>query len=179
MEEWTASGSHSPVRAVVGDHMSLSELSNILWRERRLLELLAFKLEEERLVLASGRTRWLPRASGEVDAIIEELKHVRLERAISLADVSAEVGLADAPSLRALAGAVPPPWDGICAEHARALRMLSQEIESITRVDGATTTARVERALSDAHGEIDIAVDDAISLVPDRSLVLRLVDDEI
>ena len=64
--------------------MSLSELSNILWRERRLLELLAFKLEEERLVLASGRTRWLPRASGEVDAIIEELKHVRLERAISL-----------------------------------------------------------------------------------------------
>ena len=39
--------------------MSLSEVSNILWRERRLLELLVFKLEEEHLVLASGRTRWL------------------------------------------------------------------------------------------------------------------------
>jgi hypothetical protein len=158
--------------------MSLSELSNILWRERRLLELLAFKLEEERLVLASGRTRWLPRASSEVDAIIEEIKHVHLERAISLADVSAELGLDDAASLRALAGLVPPPWDGICADHARALRTLSQEIESITRAD-VPTTARVETGSSGTHGEIDIAADDAISLVPDRTPVLRLVDDEI
>ncbi len=158
--------------------MSLSELSNILWRERRLLELLAFKLEEERLVLASGRTRWLPRASGEVDAIIEEIKHVRLERAISVADVSAEIGIADAPTLRVLSGAVPPPWDVICIEHARALRALAQEIESITRSDRAPTASRVETPGPDPHGEIDIA-DDAISLVPDRSPVLRLVDDEI
>src|ERR1051325_10687087 len=90
-----------PCGAAARDHMSLSELSNILWRERRLLELLAFKLEEERLVLASGSTRWLPRASGEVDAIIEEIKHVRLERAICVADVGAEVGIADVPTLRA------------------------------------------------------------------------------
>jgi hypothetical protein len=143
-----------------------------------LLELLAFKLEEERLVLASGRTRWLPRASGEVDAMIEEIKHVRLERAISLADVSTELGLEDAASLRVLSGLVPPPWDGICAEHARALRTLSQEIESITRAD-VPTTARVETVASDTHREIDIAADDAISLVPDRTPVLRLVDDEI
>jgi FlgN protein len=158
--------------------MSLSELSNILWRERRLLELLAFKLEEERLVLASGRTRWLPRASGEVDAIIEEIKHVRLERAISVADVSAEIGIVDAPTLRVLSGAVPPPWDVICIEHARALRALAQEIESITRSDRAPTASRVETAGPGPQGEIDIA-DDAISLVPDRSPVLRLVDDEI
>lgn len=159
--------------------MSLSELSNILWRERRLLELLAFKLEEERLVLASGRTRWLPRASGEVDAMIDEIKHVRLERAICVADVSAELGIADAPTLRVLSGAVPPPWDVICVEHARALRTLAQEIESITRADRTPTAGRVETVAADAHGEIDIAADDAISLVPDRSPVLRLVDDEI
>ena len=158
--------------------MSLSELSNILWRERRLLELLAFKLEEERLVLASGRTRWLPRASSEVDTIIEEIKHVRLERAISVADVSADIGLDDAPTLRVLAGMVPPPWDGICTDHARALRTLSQEIESIARADG-TATARAEPGASVTHGEIDIADDDAISLVPDRTPLLRLVGDEI
>ena len=39
--------------------MGLSDVSNILWRERQLLELLLFKLEEEQLVLASGRARWL------------------------------------------------------------------------------------------------------------------------
>jgi hypothetical protein len=76
--------------------MSLSEISNILWRERRLLELLA-PLEEEHLVLTSGRTRGHA-ASGEVDAIIEEIKHVRLERAIGMADSSEALGLSDTPS---------------------------------------------------------------------------------
>ena len=37
--------------------MGLAELSSILWRERDMLELLLFKLEEEQLVLAAGRTR--------------------------------------------------------------------------------------------------------------------------
>jgi hypothetical protein len=149
--------------------MSLSEISNILWRERRLLELLAFKLEEEHLVLASRRTRWLARASSEVDAIIEEIKHVRLERAIRVADSSDELGLSDTPTLRELTSCVPPPWDAIFSEHGRALHTLSLEIESITRADRASA----------ALGEIDIAGEDAIGLVPDRSPVLRLVDDEL
>jgi len=149
--------------------MSLSEISNILWRERRLLELLAFKLEEEHLVLRSGRTHWLARASGEVDAIIDEIKHVRLERAIGMADSSEALGLSDTPTLRELASSVPPQWDGILSAHGRALRTLSLEIESITRGDRASA----------GLGEIDIAGEDAIGLVPDRSRVLRLVDDEL
>ena len=34
--------------------MALEALSRVLWRERELLELLLFKLEEEQLVLASA-----------------------------------------------------------------------------------------------------------------------------
>src|SRR5690348_16524203 len=126
--------------------MSLSEISNILWRERRLLELLAFKLEEEDLVLASGRNRWMARASGEVDAIVDEIKHVRLERAIRLADSSAELGLSDTPTLRELAHAVPPPWDGIFTEHGRVLQTLAREVESITRVDRSAAASRADAA---------------------------------
>ena len=37
----------------------LRDVSNILWRERNLLELLAFKLDSERLLARAGRTRWL------------------------------------------------------------------------------------------------------------------------
>ena len=40
----------------------MERLSLILWRERDLLETLLFKLEEEQLLLANGRTRWLMRA---------------------------------------------------------------------------------------------------------------------
>ena len=59
--------------------MSLSEVSNILWRERQLLDLLVFKLEEEQLVLASGRTRWLSHATREVETILAEIKRVTPE----------------------------------------------------------------------------------------------------
>ena len=44
--------------------MGLSEASNILWRQRHLLELLLFKLEVEQTLLASGRLRWLAHQSG-------------------------------------------------------------------------------------------------------------------
>ena len=50
--------------------MALSDVSNILWRERQLLELLVFKLEEEQLVLAAGRARWLAHASREVESVL-------------------------------------------------------------------------------------------------------------
>jgi len=53
--------------------MGLSEVSSILWRERQLLELLLFKLEEEQLLLAAGRTRWLPHATREVDRVLAQL----------------------------------------------------------------------------------------------------------
>ena len=113
--------------------MALSEVSNILWRERQLLELLVFKLEEEQLVLASGRTRWLSYATREVETILGEIKRVELERAMAVAGAIGELGLSDSPSLRELAAIAPTPWDGIFVEHRRALLTLAQEIEAITK----------------------------------------------
>ncbi|HUX71839.1 MAG TPA: flagellar protein FlgN, partial [Cellulomonadaceae bacterium] len=43
--------------------MGLMQLSDVLWQERHLLELLLFKLEEEQMILTSGRTRWLGHAT--------------------------------------------------------------------------------------------------------------------
>ena len=37
--------------------MSANDLSNLLWRERELLELLVFKLEEEQLLLTAGKAK--------------------------------------------------------------------------------------------------------------------------
>jgi FlgN protein len=112
--------------------MSLSEISNILWRERRLLELLVFKLEEECFVLASGRTRWLSHAAGEVETILEEIKRVELERAIAVAASTGALGMSDAPSLREIAAVAAAPWDGIFAEHRHALVLLAHEIDAVT-----------------------------------------------
>jgi len=115
--------------------MALNDVSNILWQERRLLELLVFKLEEEQLVLAAGRTRWLSHATREVDNVLEEIKKVELQRAIEVEDVAQELGLSAAPSLRELAELTPSPWSGIFEEHRRALLETAQEIDSVARAN--------------------------------------------
>jgi hypothetical protein len=112
--------------------MALSEISNILWRERRLLELFVFKLEEEHFVLASERSRWLLHATREVETVLEEIQRVELELAIAVAGSTDELGMSDAPSLRELAAVAPPPWDGIFAEHRHALLRLAHEIDAVT-----------------------------------------------
>src|SRR3954471_15425104 len=93
--------------------VALSEVSNILWRERQLLELLLFKLEEEQLVLAAGRTRWLNQATREVEMVLDEIKRMELERSMAGDGVAAELGLGPGTSLRKLAETAPAPWNGI------------------------------------------------------------------
>ena len=45
--------------------MGANELSALLWRERELLELLSFKLEEEQLLLTAGKSPlWVCREVG-------------------------------------------------------------------------------------------------------------------
>jgi hypothetical protein len=159
-----------------GRTMSLSEISNILWRERRLLELLMFKLEEEQLVLASGRTRWLSQATHEVATILEEIKRVELERAMAIAD-SGELGMPHAPSLRDLTAIAPTPWDGIFAEHRRALLLLADEIDAITEStrEPLRRGQQAEREALAARDEIDLDTFDAGGGMADRSRTLRLV----
>ncbi len=73
--------------------MSVNDLSAVLWRERELLELLTFKLEEEQLLLAAGRSRWVSHASREVEQVLERLRSTGLERAASSAAVAEEWGV--------------------------------------------------------------------------------------
>jgi FlgN protein len=160
--------------------MALSDVSNILWRERQLLELLVFKLEEEQLVLAAGRSRWLVYATREVENVLGEIKRIELERAVAVADAGRELGLSGSPTLRELAGLTSSPWDGIFAEHRRALMALAQEIDTITKSNRDLLRGhQAAREAIAAMGEIDIDAYDAHGTLPDRSLALRIVDEAI
>jgi hypothetical protein len=117
--------------------MALSDVSNILWRERRLLELLACKLEE---------ARQHSHETGDVDKVLGVIKHIGLERSMLVADASRELGASGSPTLRELADLTPSPWGGIFAEHRRALLTLADEIDSITTLSGRTTDARNQPA---------------------------------
>lgn len=115
--------------------MSLTEVSSILWRERELLELLVFKLEEEQLLLAAGRARWLGFATREVEMVLTEIKRSELGRAVEVDAVAVSLGLVPGMSLRQLAESVPPPWDNILREHRKAFLALSDEISELARTN--------------------------------------------
>ncbi|GAA0320278.1 flagellar export chaperone FlgN [Kineococcus aurantiacus] len=111
--------------------MGLAEVSGILWKERELLELLLFKLEEEQLVLASGRTRWLAHATREVEFVMEQIRSTELLRAVEVDAIAADLGLEPGPSLNAIAEAAPEPWGQLFTSHRDAFLTLTSEIQDL------------------------------------------------
>ena len=75
----------------------LNEVSTVLWRERQLLELLVFKLEEEQLLLNAGKARWVNHASREVEIVLDQLRAAELLRAVKVEAAAEELGLAFLP----------------------------------------------------------------------------------
>jgi hypothetical protein len=127
--------------------MGLAEVSTILWRERELLELLLFKLEEEQLVLASGRSRWLARATREVEMVLAEIRRTELVRATEVQAAATALGLGPSPSLTALVDGCAEPWSGLFREHRKAFLALTAEITALaeTNRDLITAGARATR----------------------------------
>jgi hypothetical protein len=140
--------------------MGLSDVSNILWQERQLLELLLFKLEEEQLVLASGRARWLNHATREVEMVLEEIKRAELARSIEVDGLAAELGLEPGPSLRLLSETVEGPWKSIFEQHRRAFLTVTQEVMALAQVNrdllsrGQKATREALAWLGDAEAEV-------------------------
>ncbi|HET7690414.1 MAG TPA: flagellar protein FlgN [Nocardioidaceae bacterium] len=125
----------------------MENLSLILWRERELLDTLLFKLEEEQLVLAGGRTRWLNRAAREVELVLETVRETEALRAVAVDQEAAVLGLGPNPSLRALIDAVGEPWRTILEDHRQAFLQVTQELTAMAEAnrDLVTTGLRTAR----------------------------------
>ncbi len=159
---------------------ALGEVSNILWRERQLLELLVFKLEEEQLVLAAGRSRWLPHATREVETVLAQLKKLELERAIHVEALARALGHVGSPSLRELATLAPAPWDNIFGEHRRALMELASEIDGVAKAnrDLLSRGHQATREALAALGEVELdSYTPTGAMNGERTLGHRLIDE--
>jgi hypothetical protein len=166
--------------------MSLPDLAAVLWRQRELLELLTYRLECEQLMLAGGRTRWLPAATSEVETLLDELKVIEMQRA-AVSDVAArDLGLRAGATLEELAGTAQPPWTDVLIEHRNALIAISGELAMLAETSKAMTgagLAAVEQTLAslggrvgassqgyDARGRTDMISGQGRSVVVDRAL---------
>ncbi|POH59399.1 flagellar protein FlgN [Arthrobacter glacialis] len=112
--------------------MGPEELTTLLWRERELLELLVFKLEEEHLILTSGKTRWLDNATREVSHVVNRLRAATLERTAVAAEVALKWGLTDDAGLLDLADGAPAgPWQEILSDHHSAMMTTVEQIRGL------------------------------------------------
>ena len=120
--------------------MGLSEVSNILWQERQLLELLLFKLEEEQVLLASGRTRWVAHATREVELVLDQIRRAEQVRAAHTRAAAAELRLPADVSMVNLAKAAPAPWSDLLHQHHRAFLALTAEITAMAKANRELAT---------------------------------------
>lgn len=128
-----------------------AELSALLWRERELIDDLAFRMTVEQTMLLTGRHRWLPQATAEVEESAAHLAGCQAARAESATRLGAALGIAGPVTLGRLAAAVPAPWDALLAEHRRALGAATAELSELTAVNRQLLARRIS-AVSSALG---------------------------
>jgi hypothetical protein len=139
---------------------ALTEVSSVLWRARELLDLLVFKLEEEQLLLAGGRARWLARATHEVEIVLAEIRHVELQRAMEVDAAARLLDLPPSPSLRQLSETAPEPWGEILREHRAAFLTSTAEVSALAEANRELLTASyraVQETLDTLAGRPDSA----------------------
>ena len=156
----------------------MEKLSQILWRERELLDTLLFKLEQEQLVLASGRNRWLMRAAREVEQVLETIRQTEILRSVAADEAAAALGLDHNPSLRALAEATDEPWRSILVDHHEAFLTVTREITALADANRELITVGFRSARETLMSMGDAAEGynadgDAVSVSASRK---RLVD---
>ena len=126
--------------------MSMEDLSSVLWRERELLETLLFKLEMEQLVLATGRTRWLPTAAREIEEVLDAIRETELLRAVLADAVAQALGLEPNPTLQQIADASDEPWKSIWLDHRETFVSVSAEITAMAENNRELLTSGYQAA---------------------------------
>ncbi|MHB1929161.1 MAG: flagellar protein FlgN [Acidimicrobiales bacterium] len=129
----------------------LDELSDALWQVRRLLDVLRFRLEEERvLALADGR-RWSATAHRAAEDVLERLRLAELVRAVMTEEVAKALDVGSAPTLRRLADAAPEPWGEILTSHLEALVTAARAIAELAEANERLAATSSGQAPAPTH----------------------------
>lgn len=112
--------------------MGTNELSVLLWKERELLELLQFKLDEQHLLLVAGKTQWIDLATREIESVLQKVHTAGLVRGMEASNVAVEWGApVDSAFAQIIEFAPEGPWKEIFTAHLGALRSTSTEISRL------------------------------------------------
>ena len=109
----------------------LSNLSQVLWRQRSLIELLRYRLEVQQLLMSSGRDERLAFAVEEVEAAMDEIRRVEDTRLAVVSHTAVALGLPAEATLSEIRERAVSPWDYVLGEHQTALLSLVGETEEL------------------------------------------------
>ncbi|MFE7843701.1 flagellar export chaperone FlgN [Microbacterium sp. NPDC057407] len=116
--------------------MAAHDLSMHLIRERELLELLLSKLDVQQMLLATGRTRWIPQTVNEIERVLAAMPTTALTRDTLVVAVAAEWGAPEATTLRQLIEAAPTDaWREVLTGHLDAMLGLAAEIGEMKKIN--------------------------------------------
>lgn len=161
--------------------MGANELSMHLWRERELLEMLLFKLEEQELLLAAGRSRWIHLATREVEQVLDRMRQAGLGRAVEVTALADEWGAPEDATLRDLVEHAPTDaWREVFTEHLRAMTDLTAEIAHLRDASELQLRAAV-RATQEAIAGLGVRTGeyDADGGVAREDAAPRIVDTDL
>ena len=103
----------------------------MLWRERRQLELLLYRLETQLLHVRAGNWPWLKFTAADVEKVLENLRFDTLARNIESSALAIEWSLSANATLPVIASAAPPGiWPELLQEHHRGLVVLLKQVET-------------------------------------------------
>jgi hypothetical protein len=132
--------------------MGADELSASLWRERRQLELLLFRLETQLLYLNADDGEWLTFTAADLESVLESLRFETLTRNVEAAAVAAEWGAPADATLPVLAAAAPAGiWAELLQEHGREMTVLLRRIRSAREANLGALASALEGFARDAE----------------------------
>lgn len=124
------------------ERTALDALTETLWAERHVVELLLYKLVGAKLYLAADERRFVTMALDEVERVVGALRATEARRSATLRGLAAQWGLDPADlTLSELAQRTGEPWRTMFTDHQEGFAALAAEIE-----ETATTNRRLAQA---------------------------------
>ncbi len=120
----------------------METLADTLSAERRLVELLLYRLMAARLFLAADERRFVPLALEEVEHVVAALRDAESQRLSATAAIADLFGLdVDKVTLAELADHAPEPLKAVFADHLRGFGELALEVEETAATNRRLATA--------------------------------------
>jgi hypothetical protein len=116
----------------------MEPVATILEREGEALEVLLFKLIETHLLIEAGESRFLPRATREVERARTRARELDLLRAATVVQTSSGT------TLRDVAASASGPWPAILRDHHDVLSRLVSEIEVVAHQNAQAARTGLE-----------------------------------